>query len=133
MIQRIQTIWLLLASAAAFATLYFAFYYITAPEVKTFNAKESIFVLVLNVAVAILSLVNIFLFGNRKLQLRFTIVALIVSVLSIVLCFLSVKSSISGGLALTAVVYFIIPVLLFLAARGIIKDEKLVKSVDRLR
>lgn len=116
MIQRIQTIWLLLASAAAFATLYFAFYYITAPEVKTFNAKESIFVLVLNVAVAILSLVNIFLFGNRKLQLRFTIVALIVSVLSIVLCFLSVKSSISGGLALTAVVYFIIPVLLFLAA-----------------
>ncbi|MBS1627500.1 MAG: DUF4293 family protein [Bacteroidetes bacterium] len=132
MIQRIQTIWLLLAAVAAFATFYVDFYIGTNPPLK-FNAKESIFVLVLNVSVAVLSLVNIFLFGNRKLQLRFAVVALILSVLSIALCFLSIKSSIAGGLALTAVAYFAIPVCLFFAVRGIWKDEKLVKSTERLR
>jgi len=132
MIQRIQTIWLLLAAVAALATLYVDFYYSTNPPME-FTAKESIFVLVLNVAVAVLSLVNIFLYKNRKLQLKLSVTAIVVSILSIVLCFLSVRTSVSGGLALTAVVYFIIPVLLFLAARGINKDEKLVKSVDRLR
>ncbi|MBS1641135.1 MAG: DUF4293 family protein [Bacteroidetes bacterium] len=132
MIQRIQSIWLLLAAVAAFATFYVDFYIGTNPPLK-FNAKESIFVLVLNVAVAITSLINIFLFSNRKLQLRFSIIALVVSILSIVLCFLSVKSSIAGGLALTSVIYFAIPIFLFFAVRGIWKDEKLVKSTDRLR
>jgi xanthosine utilization system XapX-like protein len=38
-----------------------------------------------------------------------------------------------GGFALTSVIVVAVPVLQILAAIGIYKDEKLVKSVDRLR
>ena len=133
MIQRIQSIWLLLASAAAFATLYFNFFYSTNPPIEFKADANNIFVLILNVTVAVLALITIFVFKTRPLQLKLSIVAIILSILSLVLCFLSVKSSLSGGLALTACFYLVLPVLLFFDERAIYKDEKLVKSTDRLR
>ena len=40
---------------------------------------------------------------------------------------------VEGGFSLTAVISLAIPFFLILAARGIRKDEKLIKSADRLR
>jgi phosphatidylserine synthase len=137
MIQRIQTLWLLAASVLGFATLNnnVSFYIgsINNAPAEHFTAWSNVFILVLTIIAATLSLVNIFLFKNRQLQLRLTIADLLLNILLIVLYFIETEKYTTGGLSLFCVIVFAIPVLLILAARGIYKDQKLVKSVDRLR
>jgi hypothetical protein len=140
MIQRIQTIWLLLTAACAFLTIRLPFYSghkMDDPQ-KTYaalNATTNMLLLILTVAIGIACLISIFLFKNRKLQMRITLVALLVSLLNIFLYYNETKKfiAIESSLDLSCVFVFAIPVLLFLAFRGIYKDEKLIKSVDRLR
>jgi hypothetical protein len=140
MIQRIQSIWLLLAAACAFITIRLPFYSghkIDDPQklYSALNATTNMLLLILTVAVGIVSLVLIFLFKDRKMQMRITIAALLVSLLNIFLYYNETKKFIAAesSLDLSCVFVFAIPVLLFLAFRGIYKDQKLVKSVDRLR
>ncbi|MGI8951414.1 MAG: DUF4293 domain-containing protein [Chitinophagaceae bacterium] len=138
MIQRIQTLWLLLASACAFATLQFSFFsgnkiVNNIKQFTSLTAKENIPLIVLTVAVAIASLVTVFLYKDRKTQLKITIAVLILSIANIVLYFSAMKNYVEGTIDLTSVFAFIIPIFLLLAARGIYKDERLIKSVDRLR
>ncbi len=139
MIQRIQSIWLLLASVAAFLTLKFSFYIgnITdANNVKTMhflNARFNILLLVVTIAIGIISLVTIFLYTDRKKQMLFTIVNLILAALLVLLYFWQKQKFTDGAITLTSIFSFAIPVFLFLALQAIQKDEKLVKSVDRLR
>ena len=139
MIQRIQTLWLLLAAAAAFLVLQLPFYSGNMPKdgAITFNQLTArsgdLLPLVTCVATGLLSLVTIFLFKNRKQQISFTVITLLVSVGSIVLYYLEIKHFTEGNYALTAIFPLLVPIFLFLAARGIRKDQKLVKSLDRLR
>ncbi len=140
MIQRIQTIWLLLACSAAFLTMKFPFYtgHLITDSLNSFTpltAIDSIPIVTLTVASAIGSLITIFLYKDRKLQMRVTATNIGVSLIIIALYFLNMKDNYKDmGLPLiTSVLVFIIPVLLFLAFRGIYKDNRLVKSVDRLR
>ena len=141
MIQRIQTIWLLLASAFAFLTMKLSFYSghkINDPQklfVSLNGSSPSILITVLTVAVAIVSLVLIFLYKDRKMQMKITFAAIVLSILTVVLYFLEIQKFVAAesSFDLTAVFVFIIPIFLFLALRGIYKDEKLIKSVDRLR
>ncbi len=139
MIQRIQSLWLLAASIAAFATLKLSFYSgnkLDATGLKQFSslvATTNIFLMILTVAVAVASLVVVFLYRDRKRQLLITLATAVVSVISILLDFSETKKFVEGKIDLTSVVSFVIPVLLLLAAKGIWKDEKLIKSVDRLR
>jgi hypothetical protein len=99
------------------------------------TASSNIPLLILTVLLVVVMLVNIFNFKNRKLQLRITIGLILVSLLDIFLFYqASMKSPIIGGtFALTSVLALAIPLLLVMAARGIIKDQKLIKSADRLR
>ena len=76
---------------------------------------------------------NIFNYKTRSKQLWITIGLIVLSLLNIVLYGYDISEFQEGGLSLTAVVVLAIPVLLFMAARGVRKDEKLVKSADRLR
>ena len=136
MIQRIQSIWLLLASACAFFTMKFAFYFIGPhPDLPSdqFNATSNMMLLVLTAMLGTLCLFIIFVFKQRKLQFWLTLLALFVSALNIFLYFTYKKEYQGGGLALTSVFAFLIPIFLILAAKGIYKDQKLVKSMDRLR
>jgi hypothetical protein len=55
------------------------------------------------------------------------------SIINIIIYFSELKKFISGNMSLTAVLAFAIPIFLLLAANGIWKDEKLVKSLERLR
>ena len=144
MIQRIQSVWLLLAAAASFFSLNFSFYSgniikegVT-PAVKTFEritAQSNVLLLILTVGVGIASIITIFLYKDRKLQFRICLAAIFVSLINILLYYLQIKKFVpsEGAYELTAIVVLIIPVLLILAARGIYKDQKLVKSLDRLR
>jgi len=141
MIQRIQSVWLLLAAACAALTFRLSFFSgnktgsdnISAFEKLT--ASSDFLLLVLTSFLVGGCLVLIFLFKNRKQQLWLTIAAIVIAVINIILYFKETKSFIpnQGNYDLTSILSFAIPVFLILAARGIWNDDKLVKSADRLR
>ena len=139
MIQRIQTLWLTLAAVAALFTLKFSFYSgnkTDATQVKKWielTATTNFIILVLTVAVAVTAIIVIFLYKERKMQFRLTVLSLIISLLILFLYYNETKKFTEGNTDITALISLIVPVFLFFAARGIYKDEKLIKSADRLR
>ena len=144
---------MLLAVICAALTFKFAFYFgnmkvglngIAPLEVKalpTFGAgavsagSGSVLILLVTVILIAGTLINIFNFKVRKKQLWITIGLLFLSLLNILLYWW--KSGVppfeSGNYSLGALLSLAIPVCLIMAALGIRKDEKLVKSTDRLR
>ena len=158
MIQRVQTIYLLLVTIltglmTAFDLAIYqlndiaAFSY-SVYKISPLNGGENIIPgnwiaqIVLISAVCILSLITLFQYKNRKLQLKLGLINYLLIITLIVSTYLSIKSTpllLEDGEALTTIYYvgFYLPVaalaFLFLANRGIKKDEDLVKSVERLR
>lgn len=135
MIQRVQSLWLLAASICGFATLKMPYYVGsvgTAPA-EEFSAMSNILLLILTIAAAIVALVNIFLYNNRPLQLKIAFAGMGISLLNLVLYFVYTQKYDTGATALSAVFCYAVPVFFLMAIIGINKDEKLVKSVDRLR
>lgn len=138
MIQRRQTIWLLLATAAAILSYMFPF--VTGKETiknmqadKVIDAASDFFLLILTGGSIILSTVTIFLFKDRKLQIRLCLLGVIIAAVIIVRYIMLMNKLNSAILALYAVLPFIFLACYFLAFRDIRKDEKLVKSLDKLR
>ena len=146
MIQRIQSIFLLLAAAASFALYGIPFASTPTKTIdneifadQVFNLQDHIGLIIFFSLSGALALVSIFLFRNRRLQMRmtiFTVVALIVGIAFGLIYYVQN----TGGLGDVAVndrfgMYLPIIALIFtfLAYRYINKDEKLVKSMDRLR
>lgn len=99
------------------------------------TAASTPWLLIIGVILALGILVNIFNFKKRKQQLLIAIVLILLSLLNIVVYWVAQQSLFIGGstLSLSALLALAIPVFLIFAARGISKDEKLVKSADRLR
>ena len=87
----------------------------------------------------LLAIISIFLFNNRKLQLRLIIFAFIANLLGVVLAivFYMQNSQDIGETIVNDGVGMYLPlasfILLLLAYRYINKDENLVRSMDRLR
>jgi phosphatidylserine synthase len=138
MIQRIQSVWLFLASVFNAITFRFPFYVgdwnkDAVEQTIDLNAQSTTVLTIITVLTGILAFVNIFLFSNRKLQLQLTIAGLGLSVLLLVLYFLEISNFNRGDIALWSLFYFAILVFYILAARGIRKDQKLIRSLDRLR
>lgn len=141
MIQRLQTLWLALASIAALFSLKFSFYSGNiADAAQTGGMKwveltgtRNFILLILTVAVAVAAGIIIFLYKDRKIQLRLSLLTLIVSLINIILYFNETKKFLQGNYTLTALISLIIPIFLVLAIRGIYKDEKLIRNADRLR
>jgi drug/metabolite transporter (DMT)-like permease len=136
MIQRIQTLWLLLASICAFASVKLPFYFgsieVPGPTV-TITPYDNFMLLVFVIATALMALVSIFLFSNRSLQIKICIVGLVLSLANLMHYFLYMKNFKTGGLSLYSILSFLVPVFFILAIRSIYKDQKLLKSLDRLR
>ena len=133
MIQRIQSIWLLLASAAAFSVLRFPFYYTPTPFALEINGSAQYSTLISLAFSACLSFITIFLYGNRMLQLKVTLANFLLSGLVGYFIYTIVKAHPGGGFTLASAALFLIPVLQLIACYKIYQDEKLVKSADRLR
>lgn len=138
MIQRIQSAWLLLAAAFDAVTFRFPFYSgdwkkDAIPAVVDLNAQTTIWFTILSVIAGALALATIFLFRNRKLQLRLIYLGIFLSVVLLTLYFLEMGNFYSGNIALWAIFYFAILLSFILAAQGVRKDEKLIRSLDRLR
>ncbi|GEN66530.1 MULTISPECIES: DUF4293 family protein [Chryseobacterium] len=129
MLQRIQTIWTLLAVLSA------VFLFITGQDVVILNNIP-----VLNIGCILLVLagaLSIFSFKNRKRQILLNTISIIINVLLIgVLAYWLL--SLSGGIqfpekGIEPIFPLIAVICLFIANVYIRKDERLVKSVDRLR
>lgn len=134
MIQRIQSIWLLLAAVCSFLSLKFPFYNgPTKSGTEVLDATYSIPYLLLAAIMGTGCTVIIFLYKKRNLQFFLTVLAAIISILNIVVYIRHIGKFNISNLSFTAIIYFAIPVFLILALRGILKDKKLVKNLDRLR
>lgn len=138
MIQRIQSVWLLLASIFDAITFRFPFYVgdwqkDTVPAIIDLNAQLTTPLTIVTVLTGILAFLTIFLFNNRKLQLRLTYLGMLLSLVLLVLYFFEMGNFNSGDMALWCLFYFAVLLFYVLAARGIQKDQKLIRSLDRLR
>ena len=138
MLQRIQSVWLLLA--AVFDAITFRFPFYSGDWIKDnflfvidLNAKTTIWFSILTVINGIIAFITIFLYGNRKLQLRLVYLGTFLTAVLLTLYFLEIKNFIGGNIAIWVVFYFAILVCYIFAANGILKDQKLIKSLDRLR
>ena len=136
MIQRIQSLWLLLAAACAFAGFKFPYYSGTKlndPVLYELNATSTLLLMVTTIAVGVLALINIFLYKKRTLQLRLCVLGILMEAVLIFLYYRETTTFAQGTYALTAILHSIIVLAFVLAARGINKDAKLLKESDRLR
>ena len=136
MIQRIQTIYLLLAAGIS-AGLIFVFYlWINQENIQVF-AKDNMLYFGLFLGSAVLSFITIFMYKNRKSQF---VMGRLNIILNFILLGLFVYQSlnISGETLVSEKgIGILIPIIsivfLALANKAIKKDEDLVKSIDRLR
>lgn len=157
MIQRIQSIWLLLASVVILGL--FVFPYLNYTDlvglgkkllvtgsyamVNNENVKQESYILQ-SIATAVLGFIpifTIFLYKNRKRQLLLIFVEILLICLFAIWLFISATNTLnlisqSFGAQNIGVGFFLLPiaiVFLAMAIGGIRKDEKIIKSADRLR
>jgi len=154
MIQRIQTVYLLLSMVLIFLVFIFPLSELLVNEnliyifryrgiyELTDNSEvltiPSIPLSILLGVILIIILVSIFLFKNRMLQMRLSIINIMLMLGSYGLAYYYIYIAFNE---LGATVYFslaatfplISVILTYMALRGMKKDEKLVKSLDRIR
>ncbi|WP_298426430.1 DUF4293 domain-containing protein [uncultured Kordia sp.] len=136
MIQRIQTLYMLLVAAISGGLTFLFSLYTMANKTIVFAKDDPLF-LGLFMASAVLALITIFMFKNRKLQFvlnRFNNIFNLILLGVFVYRMLNLSGEMEVSEKGIGIILPIISiVLLVLANRAIKKDEDLVKSVDRLR
>jgi hydrogenase/urease accessory protein HupE len=152
MFQRLQTVWLFLASIALTGlffqpvftngdnshlwTIYTTGFYVSKHGV-TQQLYQFTWPIVANVAAIIICCFNILLFKNRTIQLQLSIVAICVIAILIFLTYLFGKEipyGITGAhFGLGTYLPFFAILFLVLTIFGINKDERLIRSAERLR
>ncbi len=136
MIQRIQSIYLLLAFILMSIVSFFTPIYF---QIDYKFIYDDLFFLILFLTSGILSLISIFLYQNRKLQFVLNRVSILINLILLGL-FIFQSTKLSGanlkamkGIEMGVFLPIISVILLVLANKAIQKDENLVKSVDRIR
>ena len=125
MIQRIQTVYLLLTFCLMAILVYFPF-------------SSSPTMLISAGVIALLAFITIFLYKKRKLQIKICYLILLLLVVLYVLDYISGRQYLPLTELFRTIRYtFVFPlvagIFVYLAIRSIKKDEKLVRSLDRLR
>lgn len=148
MIQRVQTLWMLLAAIAVFLTIKFSFYsgtlaiqngadavtsMATDGRYHLVMATDNFFILILTSALGTGIIINIFLFKHRSIQIRIIIAAILMECLIIFLYFRETEKYTQGNFNIWAILHILIIIFLIMASRGIYRDSKLIKESNRLR
>ena len=146
MLQRLQSIFLALAGASLFGTFGLPFAETTAPVSASelfadteYTVQDNIGLIIIFALAGLLAIGGVFLFRNRPLQIRVSIFAFIATLIGLILgaVFFMQDSVRLGDAAVDDGFGIYLPVLggalLLFAIRYIRKDEKLVRSADRLR
>ena len=149
MIQRIQTLYLLLVVILGTLLCFFAPVQFLSPttELMDLSIVDKWPLLVIAIASPLLALVNIFLFKRRFLQVRLNIVNVILclgfyALLALYTAYVVKGYEPLGAITLQDAEWFLTPwaalplvnvILTMMATRRILKDEALVRAADRLR
>jgi hypothetical protein len=142
MIQRIQTLWLTIVAITAFATSQLTLYVgeqASKAEIP-FKLAGNLLLAIVIILLGILALICLFLYKNRKLQFKISVFGVILSIGFLFLEYYVVEnifkpknSIVTGAYQIGALLPLVMVIFFFMAARGIYKDERLIKSMDRLR
>ena len=135
MIQRQQTLWLLLSAICALLSYWLPFYSGTKEGVvgtAFLNGGSTFLLLVFTGLSTALALFTIFLYKDRKTQFRLCLAGIVISVLIIIFYFTAMKKF-SGSISLSCLIVFAMLVGYSMAAYRIRKDQRLMKSLERLR
>ncbi len=146
MIQRVQSVFLLLVTALSAVLLFVPVYELHNFDAtgsvdsvsRTFNISDNALLMILNYAIGVIALITIFLYKWRRIQIRLCNVGLLLNCLLIGLLFFVADTMSSNMNQRVQYLYgsylpLIELIFLFLASRFVKKDEELVKSADRLR
>lgn len=140
MLQRIQTIWFLVATIVMGLTFLFDIYQQTGiANVANLTLGNDVIGILLVVISMAMSLYTIFLFKNRKRQITFSWFSIILSLVTFAYLYLACESYkenngiMNGHYWIGLFMPLLSVVFLFMGMLGIKKDEKLIKSLDRLR
>lgn len=153
MIQRIQTLYLLIATALMAVTIFTPMarffdgvqeYTLTAFALKDaagLTAQPTLYMGILLALAGLLPFVVIFLFKNRQMQIRLCAAEIVLLVGSLVVMgiyyYLSARMFNAAGGIISIKVGVVMPlvaiIFVALATRAIFRDEVLVRSLDRIR
>ena len=150
MIQRIQSLFLLGAAVcfgiACFMPIGTFGSYVYTPwvlQLDGLNIRETYYVGLLQVILAVISFVAVFFYRNRPLQSKICTAAILLSLAMLLLMLWVYPDRIFPGIirvegfeitySLWAFISIVPVALLYLANRFIMKDEKKVRAADRLR
>lgn len=135
MIQRIQSVWLLVAAIVMAGIFYFPIYRF--PQGLPVTIGNNYLAIVLTSLSIILSIVALFSFRNRRNQKKLVWIDILCCILLLAWLYYSEASTPAatpgGYFWVGAFLPLISIILLLMSLRGIQKDEKLIKSMDRLR
>ena len=141
MIQRIQSLWLLLAAACFFFVFKFPIASGKTQQntISELFAASNLLMFIVAILLGIIALVSIFLFKNRSTQKSLIWLAILLDIVFIVMMYFQMENLKSNTAlanqtfkigAIFPIFYIIV---MIMAYSGIRKDEKLIKRVDRLR
>jgi hypothetical protein len=126
----------LVAAIITFLTLKLSFYSGTRIQDNQYhqlNGTDTILLMTVTIALGVLTLLTIFLFKSRVVQLRLCVAAILLDLLLIFLYWRATADFSRGEYAITAAAHVLIILALVFAARAINKDEKLIRDSNRLR
>jgi len=141
MIQRIQTIWLFLAGIAGILTYKLPLWTgrLADDTLRSYTGAESLLLFAVTILTALLAFVTIFLYKNRKTQRSLSFLGMILSIGIVALEYFLVEDfkqglELKGGnWEFGALMPLVMVILFYLAYQGIRKDEKIIRSLERLR
>ena len=129
MIQRIQSLYLLVVILLSSVILYLSLVPSFGMELNSwFYAYFGFY------SIPLLATICLFLYSKRKIQSILCFVLILFNLIVVQICGLKAFEGNTHTIILLALVASIVEcILLFLARRAIDKDEKLVRSIDRIR
>ena len=138
MIQRIQTVYLGVSLILSFLLYYFTFYTAGLDGALMINAASHLYLLPTAALVILMHIPVIFMFNKRKVQAKLALWLIVLLALYLALGVAAASMEDQNGLEprgfrIGAVLPLISMVLVWLARVNILKDEALVRSMDRLR
>ena len=131
MIQRIQSIYLLIAAISmTLISFKVPIYYLNE---TLFMAQDDTKIFVLTIVGALFSLLGLFMFKNRKFQMKLIrLTVLIQMIIGIRMFMLFIKFEVVLNNSFLFLMVFTL-ITLIMAYRGVKKDDDLVRSIDRIR
>jgi len=135
MIQRIQSLYLLIVAVLAALMYFFVFLTIQSPDLLWFNKP-----VVTAAFCLMITLASIFMYKKRKMQIKFCYINIIFFLLVYAEIFIGAIMTIDFDMTkikyhfgIASIIPPVCVIFILLAIRAIKKDENLVKSLDRIR